>query len=283
MVKEVQNKRICSCLNADFYTQCIVVKRAGGWIVSDPWGKKIRKIPCKFLEFIDMYAIAVDENDLYSLYKLEDNTLTLIVNALTSIKHIKDEFFIMERGKLKALFNGNKRVVNFGRYIDFNVNYDFKLITIALESGKYAIVGLDGEFYLDNCDTIMPWRHGEIDLVKYSVKGNWGVYRIGKGIIVPAEMNSIDIYPNHIECVKGRKKGAYNLDGDILLKLRYHIIKLYENVFLVAKKRAGKYYYGAVSIDGKTLLECKFARVVLNLKKNKITGKDFLVHVTKKL
>lgn len=278
---DVENKRIGVFSNLQIYKKCAVVRKDYGWIICDIKCNPITSIVWKKVEVAGDYVITADEENRVFLFLLENNMLSPVVNDVSDIKWLGEDYFCVTKNEHKALYKGSQNIIKFDSYNQFVIDFEFGLVRVANMSGKYGVVSLDGYWYINECDEVVFWRNSQFQTIKYLKYGKWGLYRIGQGNIIPSTMDSIEIHLNYIECVIGKLRGAYSFEGEQLVPIRYEIIKPFGNVFKTAQKKGKRYFYGAIDTTGRTIMPCKYSRVNIDIEKGKVEGINFIVHVKK--
>lgn len=106
-------------------------------------------------------------------------------------------------------------------------------------------------------------RYKETDMYEVKQGKHYGVYAVGKGLIVPCKYTGISIrnyYEGNIEVKRGKNYGIISTEGKVLVPCKYSLISASEADFEV-KDHHGKY---GVYHDGKLIVPVKYSYITVN-------------------
>lgn len=284
MTKDVKKKKnvIADFLNVKLFQNALLIKKNAMWYIYTAEGELMSEEAWKDLHVEENYVIATDQNEQVSLFQIDNSMLSPIIEKVQSIEYIERNFFIVKNYDMKALYRGKEKILEYGEYEDFEIDFKLGLIFIK-KSGRYGVANMEGNRILSiNYDEILPLEIKKAKILVIFREGKWGVYKLGKGLVIPCQLSMIEIRPNYIECFVGEKMGIYDFDGNQIIPIKYLLIKEYGGkVFKVAMKKGKKYVYGAFDLNGKMILSCQYYRVDVDLAKGKVKGVKFITCVAK--
>lgn len=273
-------------VNAKIHKNCVIVRRNKLWYIYNTKRNLMSNEGWPQIEVIQNYVIATNPDGEMFLFYIERDTMFPVIGNVNNIECIVEEYFVISDTGEKALYKGRQCLINYGEYNSFEVNLDFNIIIIAHDD-DYELTDLNGKKLIKGrCDEIKICSGycNSGQLIKFLRFGRWGIYKIGKGIIIEPKMNQVNVYSDYIECIIGNKKGAYNYDGDEILPIKYSVIRTYGNkVFKVAVKKGSRYVYGAFGINGVRILDCEYSRINIDLEKGRVEGEKIISRVIKKI
>ena len=272
--------------NVKFCKICTAVRKNNLWYLYNSKSELMSSEGWAYVEVIENYVITTDKNGKFFFHFIQDNTLFSCYGNVDKIEPIKEDYFVVTHTTEKALYKGRTCLIDYDEYVDFQLNFDFNVIIIVHEDG-FELADFTGKRLINGmCDDIQfcPTYSNSGELIKFLRFGKWGIYKLGKGIIIEPKMHHLNVYSNYIEAILANKKGVYNFEGDEIIPIKYVLIRLYGNkVFKVAEKKGNKYVYGAWSINGIKILEAEYGRVNVDLEKDTVEGEKIIRRVVKRI
>lgn len=271
--------------NAKLYRNCSIVKQQGFWYIYNSEKKLMSEIPWEEADVCDKYVITKTQDNRYFLFSIEGECIHSIVENVDLVQYIGSDYFVVTQNEKKALLKGAKNVGAFDNQEDIEVNLDLSIVFIKYQ-GKYMVKDFEGNLLINQlCDDVKIWINyfADIKLLMFLQDGKWGIYRLGQGIIVPCKMDHVEINSEYIECLFNDKKGIYDMQGNMLINLRFFQIRRIGNVFKVAIKSGRRVLYGVYDLKGNMILPCEFSRVIIYHEKGIIEGEKVIRRVIKRI
>lgn len=199
----------------------------------------------------------------YSAYK--DGKWGVIDNNGNVIVDLSYDEMVTVPEKTKDLF-----------VVTYDVNYDngtYKTKVLD-KNGKEILSGFDSVQAIENYNNNEVWY--ESDILKYQKDGKLGLIDFSGKEVVPAEYDKIYAIPGIQKSIIIEKDGlrglVSNTLGEIIINPDYaeitSLTDTYDNGYLVKNKES---YYGIITADKKTILECKYDKI------EPVTGNDMYV------
>ena len=239
----------------------------------------IKKVIATIVAFVVIIMFIISLKNLLTKPKIKEEISTIT----TYYSAYKDDKWgvIDNNGNVIIDLNYDEMVVVPDKTIDlfivsYDVNYDdgsFKTKVLD-KNGKEKLSGFSNVQAIENYNNNEVWY--ESDILKYQKDGKFGLINFSGKEIIPAEYDKIYAIPGIQKSIIIEKDGlrglVSNTLGEIIINPDYaeitSLTDTYDNGYLVKNKDS---YYGVITADKKTILECKYDKI------EPVTGNDMYV------
>ena len=226
----------------------------------------IKKVIATIIAIAVIVMFAISLRNLLKKPKIKEeiSTITTYYSALKNNKW----GVIDNNGNVIIDLNYDEMVVVPDKTLDlFIVTYDVDYengtykTKVLDKNGKEKLSGYSNVQAIENYNDNEVWY--ESDALKYQKDGKFGLIDFSGNEIVPAEYDKINAIPGIQKSILIEKNGLVGLVsntlGEIIINPDYaeisSLTETYDNGYLVKNKES---YYGLITSDKKTILECKY-------------------------